>query len=175
MIAGTRYILTADPDLIKAVLATSFDKFGKGKVFNRQFRDFLGDSVFTTDGQEWHDSRQMIRPVFVNQRLGDLEVFEKHIQKLISVISEGEQPAPIQELFFRYTLDVSTEFMYGESVGSLSNPQTEFANSIAEVQKIQAVLARSGCVQNKTADLTKLISHEARCFLLFLGGLIARE
>ena len=143
-IGSRRYILTADHEIIKAVLATQFNNFGKGEIFNRQFHDFLGDSVFTTDGKEWHDSRQLIRPLFVNQRIGDLEVFEKHAQKLLSLINGKGETTELQQLLFQYTLDVSTDFMFGKAVGSLENPQVEFANAISEVQRVQAVIARLG-------------------------------
>ena len=42
--AGERIILTADPENIKAVLATQFHEFGKGKQFNDEWHGFLGDS-----------------------------------------------------------------------------------------------------------------------------------
>ncbi|OCL08893.1 cytochrome P450 [Glonium stellatum] len=143
-VGSRRFILTADHEIIKAVLATQFSNFGKGETFNRQFHDFLGDSVFTTDGKEWHDSRQLIRPLFVNQRIGDLEIFERHAQKLLSLISGKGEITELQQLFYRYTLDVATDFMFGTTVGSLDNPQVKFANAISEVQSVQAILARSG-------------------------------
>lgn len=42
--AGSRVILTSDPENIKAVLATQFDDYGKGKDFNKEWHAFLGDS-----------------------------------------------------------------------------------------------------------------------------------
>ena len=146
-IGSRRYIITADHEIIKAVLATQFNDFGKGETFNRQFHDFLGDSVFTTDGKEWHDSRQLIRPLFVNQRIGDLEVFERHAQRLLSLINGKGGTTELQQLLFQYTLDVSTDFMFGKTVGSLENPQVEFANAIIEVQRVQAIIARAGYIQ----------------------------
>jgi len=140
----TRYILTADHQVIKSILATQFDSFGKGETFNYQWREFLGDSVFTTDGQEWHDSRQLIRPLFVNQRIGDLEIFERYTRKLINLVGGKGQEVDLAPLFYRYTLDVATDFLFGQTVGSLEQPQVEFAAAIAEVQRIQARLARSG-------------------------------
>ena len=56
--AGMRVIFTADPDNIKAILATQFGDYGKGEPFHRDWQDFLGDSIFTTDLEQWHDSRQ---------------------------------------------------------------------------------------------------------------------
>ena len=43
-------------------------------------------SIFTTDGESWHNSRQLIRPQFVKTRVSDLHIFEKHCCKMLSQI-----------------------------------------------------------------------------------------
>ena len=89
----------------------------------------------------------MVRQIFVKERMEDLQIFEKYSQKLIKLIDGHGQPTDVQDLFFRYTLDVSTEFMFGDTVGSLDDPQAEFTAAISDVQEVQAVLARSGYVR----------------------------
>ena len=69
-------IMTADPENIKAVLTTQFQDYGKGVQFHKEWQDFLGDSIFTTDGKQWHDSRQLIRPVFIREKVADLDLIE---------------------------------------------------------------------------------------------------
>ncbi|GKT50158.1 cytochrome P450 [Colletotrichum spaethianum] len=54
---GIRYVVTADPVSIKALLGTQFDDFGKGDRFLRDWKDIIGHNVFTTDGKAWHDAR----------------------------------------------------------------------------------------------------------------------
>lgn len=44
-IAGKRIIATADPENIKAILASQFNDYGKGEDFHNDFRDFLGDGA----------------------------------------------------------------------------------------------------------------------------------
>lgn len=163
-----RYILTAEPEVVKAALATQFEDFEKGEHFNRRWRDFLGNSVFTTgaaldhknipisclcnneadmfctDGQIWHDKRRRIRQIMVKERMGDLEIFERHSQKLLNLIQGRGHETELQKLFFQYTLDVASEFLFGDSVGSLDDPQVEFAAALSEVQRVQVMLARSG-------------------------------
>ncbi|OCL03822.1 hypothetical protein AOQ84DRAFT_137166 [Glonium stellatum] len=41
---AARVVFTADPENIKALLATQFRDYGKGAIFNRDWHDFLGDS-----------------------------------------------------------------------------------------------------------------------------------
>lgn len=134
-VAGRRIVFTADYENIKAILATQFSDYGKGEPFHREWRPFLGDSIFTTDGALWHDSRQLIRPQFIKDRVSDLHVFEKHMQILFRAIANGGaldgenqpvdieagngKPVEISDLFFRFTLDSATEFLLGHDVKSL--------------------------------------------------------
>ena len=134
-VARQRMIFTADPENIKAVLATQFTDYGKGKPFHDDWHAFLGDSIFTTDGEAWHHSRQLIRPQFVKNRVADLEIFEKHVGKLISQFGGRGQEVDVAALFFRFTLDSITDYLLGKSVDSLDDPQAEFASAFAEVQR----------------------------------------
>ncbi|KAB8303191.1 hypothetical protein EYC80_004638 [Monilinia laxa] len=148
---GQRTLFTADPENIKAILATQFTDYGKGKPFHDDWKDFLGDSIFTTDLDQWHDSRQLIRPQFIKDRVSDLDTFERHVQILIKKIkakgkkwdgSQGQE-IDVSDLFFRYTLDAATDFLLGRSVESLEEPG-EFANAFGEVQRVQSIIARAG-------------------------------
>lgn len=144
---GRRVIFTADPENIKAILATQFTDYGKGKPFHDEWKDFLGDSIFVTDLDQWHASRQLIRPQFIKDRVSDLDVFEEHVQILMRQIGEkgygngGE--VDVSDLFFKYTLDAATHFLLGRSVGSLEK-DVEFADAFGEVQRVQNIIARAG-------------------------------
>lgn len=130
-----RSVFTADPDNIKAILATQFTDFGKGEIFHKEWTPFLGDSIFTTDGHMWHTSRQLLRPQFVKSRISDLHCFESHLQTFFKAMANGGalrgedqqvnmdavngRVMDISDLFFRYTLDVATDFLLGKDVKSL--------------------------------------------------------
>lgn len=135
-ILNQRIVFTADPDNIKAILALQFSDYGKGEPFHEEWKDFLGDSIFTTDGPQWHASRQLIRPQFTKDRVSDLYCFDSHMKTLFRTIDNGGplngegqvvregagsgKVIDISELFFRYTLDVTTEFLLGKDTKSLS-------------------------------------------------------
>lgn len=141
---GRRVIVTQDPENIKAVLATQFGDYGKGQRFNELLHEFLGDSIFSTDGKLWHNSRQLLRPQFIKDRVSDLEIFERHTQALMPLLGGQGQTVDVFELFMKYTLDAATDFLLGESVDSLNSNSNEFARAFGEVQRVAAVLARSG-------------------------------
>ncbi|KAF2012255.1 cytochrome P450 52A11 [Aaosphaeria arxii CBS 175.79] len=140
---GQRVILTAEPENVKAILATQFKDYGKGEQFRKDFYDFLGNGIFTTDGHLWHNSRQLIRPQFVKDRLSDLDIFEEHVQILMREFSNGRE-IDAMDLFFRYTLDAATDFLLGKSVESLQNPQTRFADAFMNAQRVQSIISRLG-------------------------------
>ncbi|KAK3724414.1 hypothetical protein LTR37_001038 [Vermiconidia calcicola] len=143
---GQRLVFTSDEENIKAVLATQFQDFGKGPQFRKEWKDFLGLSIFTTDGEIWHNSRMLLRPQFIKDRVSDLHTFESHVQVLLPMLAGAQNGAMVRvdDLFYRFTLDAATDFLMGKSVDSLRNPQAEFADAFTEVQRVQAIIARAG-------------------------------
>ncbi|TGJ85211.1 hypothetical protein E0Z10_g3551 [Xylaria hypoxylon] len=130
---GSRTIETREPSHIKAILAGDFHSFGKGPNFHKIWSPFLGDSIFTTDGKLWHNSRSLIRPMFMTDRISDLIIFERQIEKMITHIPPSGQTIDIMDLFFRMTMDVTTDFLLGESANSLDNPNSEFTFAFNDV------------------------------------------
>ncbi|GAB1213046.1 hypothetical protein ATERTT37_002195 [Aspergillus terreus] len=156
-----RYLLTGDPENIKAILATQFDDFAKGQLFHDTWSQLLGDGIFSTDGAPWRGSRQLMRPLFAKDRVSDLDVLERHVQKLLrNVAAKSGQRLDLCDLLFRYTLDAATDFLLGEPVGSLDNDTQEFATAFDHAQYIQMMIARSGRahVLIPRASLNKSIS-----------------
>lgn len=117
---GTRYLLTREPEHVKTILTAKFSDFGKGDQFHRTWSPFLGDSIFTTDGRLWQDSRGLIRPMFVKERVSDLLIFERWTQTMMSKMAGPGQTVDMADLFYRMTLDVTTDFLLGSSVDSLN-------------------------------------------------------
>jgi cytochrome P450 len=145
ILASSRVIFTADVENTKAILTTQFQDYGKGEQFHGEWKDFLGDSIFTTDGKMWSDSRNLIRPMFIREKVADLDLVEVHVQKLMKFLGPGDgQNVRLDKLFFRFSLDASTHFLYGQSVNSLDDPGSEFATAFDEVQQVQVLEGRLG-------------------------------
>jgi Cytochrome P450 len=140
---GQRMILTADPENIKAMLATDFKSWGKGKILYNNFKHFLGDGILSVDGEKWHGARQIMRPFFEKSRVADLDLYERNVQRLIPILSSNEV-VEIDDLIFRYTLDAISEFLLGSRVGSLENQLNGFTEAFNEVQRVQSVIMRAG-------------------------------
>lgn len=137
---GQRFLFTADPEHIKAILTGKFADFGKGEQFHTVWQPFLGDSIFTTDGHQWQDSRNLIRPMFVKNRVSDLHIFERWTQTMMAQFPTSGKTFDIQDLFYRLTIDIITDFLLGGSVNSLENPRVGFVQAFTDVQRMQTML-----------------------------------
>ena len=89
---------------------------------------FLGNGIFNVDGHIWSNSRALLRPQFHRERVSDLHVFEDHISKMIQLLPKDGKTIDLMVWWFRFTLDASTEYLFGESVESLVNPKVSIFN-----------------------------------------------
>lgn len=99
----------------------------------------FGDGTFTQDGDSWKRSRDLIKPQLAFRKYEDLNVFKQPVEDLLQTISEMGEVVDLQPLFFRFTLDVTTAFLFGESVNSLRCPasagEDTFANAFDTAQR----------------------------------------
>lgn len=142
-VVGRRVIFTADPENIKAILSSQFTEFGKGPAFHHEWKPFLGHGIFAVDGSPWQTSRSLLRPQFTRSRVGDLDCLEAHFQTLLTVMKRQGPIVDMSDLFLRYALDVTTDFLLGVGVDSLTSRHRAFATAFDEVQRIHTVWSRS--------------------------------
>lgn len=114
----TPLIITCEPANLKAVLSLNFKNYGLGSRV-ATFGPLLGHGIFTSDGEHWAQSRAMVRPNFAKDQIADLEKLEELMQGLLALIPTDGSTVDLQDLFFCYTLDSATEFLFGHSVQSL--------------------------------------------------------
>lgn len=100
------------------MLATDFVSFGKGERFHSCAEPFLGDGIFSTDGKLWQDSRNLIRPFFVNERVRDLDIFERGVQALLSKLPPSGQTIDVMDLINRMTFDAIIDFLLGSNANN---------------------------------------------------------
>lgn len=134
-IATSSTIHTIESENIKAVMATNFKDFEVGTPRRRAFSPVVSNSVLMADGAEWEHLRAFLRPSFTRSQVGDLETLEIHVKHLIDVIPQDGSTVDLAGLFFRYSADVVTDLMFGESILSLSDPEA-FAADLSEACRI---------------------------------------
>lgn len=111
-------IVTMEPENIKTVLSLKFKDYTLTNRL-RLLGKLLGKGIFTSDGEDWHNSRALLRPNFARDQLADIDAFERHMEYFVKAIPTDGSTVDLQELFFRMTIDSATEFLFGESVQSL--------------------------------------------------------
>lgn len=121
---GQVFLQTIEPENVKAMLATQFKDFELPRIRKNAFAPIFGHGIFTTDGTEWETSRSLLRPNFNRAQVADLDLFEKHVSKVIARIPKDGSTVDLQTLFFMLTLDSATEFLFGQSAGSLDLGQS---------------------------------------------------
>src|ERR1700760_29681 len=95
----------------------------------------FGDGIFTQEDNAWKNSRHSLRPQFLHRQYEDLSVFEEATDDLLEVIEDSigsNGVVDLQPLFFRFTLDTTTEFLFGESMKSLRAPHKAGERTFAE-------------------------------------------
>lgn len=120
-------IVSRDPANIQAVLATKATDWDVSEHRAASWEPMMGRGIFTTRGDDWKDSRTLVRPLFSKQQVNDLGLFERHAQCLFQAIDENygdnaekgwTEKFDMLPLCYNLALDVVTEMIYGRSVYS---------------------------------------------------------
>ncbi|KAI4758564.1 cytochrome P450 52A1 [Aureobasidium sp. EXF-3400] len=120
---------TIEADNIKTAYSLKFEDWSV-RPARQSFKHLMDGSTFMSDGAAWSHSRGILRPMFVKDRITDLDLYEAHFQKLLKLIPEDGSTFDLGALFHRYAFDVSSEFLFGESLDSLGN-QTDAKAQLA--------------------------------------------
>ena len=118
-ILGGESTWTIEPDNIRQVLAVNFKDYSI-KEREPVLRPLLGRGIFVTDGEDWARSRALLRPNFAKDQVADLSMIERHIQLFLQRIPNTAEMIDLHELIQAFTMDSSTEFLFGESTNTLA-------------------------------------------------------
>lgn len=115
-------LFTIEPKNLQSVLATDFASWGVQPLRLFAFERFVGKGIMCSDEAFWEYSRSLIKPTFTRTRIADIHLlaFDAHVSGLVDLIPSDGSTVDLQPLFARLALDSSTEFLFGESVGSLA-------------------------------------------------------
>ncbi|KAI9847412.1 MAG: hypothetical protein M1837_002601 [Sclerophora amabilis] len=137
---GKQNIMTTEPQNIQALLVWRFKDFQVGEAREHMFGPLLGYGIATSDGPFWEHSRALMTPQFSRDQITDFHDMEVQMQNLFKAISvrskDFAEAVDLMPIFYRFTLDIATEFLFGQSVFS----QLASLKALpSEVEKGQAV------------------------------------
>ncbi|KAI0103610.1 putative N-alkane-inducible cytochrome P450 [Daldinia grandis] len=115
-------LVTRDPDNART-LFTSPD-FDISHHRQLSWMPLLGKGIFTSRGEIWRHSRALLRPQFAREMISDPQLEEHHLQNLWEQLAADAttgwtSKVDLAPLFFKFTLDTATEFIFGQSANSL--------------------------------------------------------
>jgi cytochrome P450 len=141
---GNNGFATMDPENIEVMLSSRFEDFSFGPR-RADFYALLGEGIFNQEGPPWKHSRELLRRQFVRMQYQNLGAFREHVDNMISILDKSEGVVDLQPIFFRYTLDITTALIFGQSVHSLvKEGQDSFSESFSEAANITAYRGRLG-------------------------------
>lgn len=130
-------IKTIEPRNIQAVFASDAESFGNGPLRHFSFSPLVGEGVMTLDGARHERARALIRPTFSKAHIEDEAASNVHVENLIKLLPTDGSTVDLQPVFGRLDLDSSTEFIFGESVASLT------IDSLVDPHKFQAAFTKA--------------------------------
>ncbi|KAI2628032.1 putative N-alkane-inducible cytochrome P450 [Hypomontagnella submonticulosa] len=121
-------LVTRDPENART-LFTSAD-FDISHTRQLSWMPLLGKGIFTSRGDIWKHSRALLRPQFAREMISDPQLEEHHLQHLWGKLAADAGTGwtgkvDLAPLFFRFTLDTATEFIFGQSANSLLKSDSE--------------------------------------------------
>ncbi|XP_071691140.1 cytochrome P450 704C1 [Rutidosis leptorrhynchoides] len=128
-----REIYTTDPVIVEYILKTNFENYGKGTFAYTWLEDFLGDGIFTVDGDKWREQRKLSSHEFSTKILRDFSgvTFRKNAIKVGNMFLEAannNQTVDINDLFMKATADSIFKVAFGYELDNLSGLNEEGVN-----------------------------------------------
>ena len=102
----------------------NFSNYPKGTESYEIFKDFLGDGIFNSDGENWKFHRKTASHMFKINQLKDemTNIFVKHADRIVKNLSElSNIQIDIQQVFYNYTLSTIYELGIGVPLSFTSN------------------------------------------------------
>lgn len=133
-------IHTIDPANIREGLSVRFDDYKLSSFRVNAMVPLFGNGIFTTDGERWSHLRTLLRPSFARRNIvSHLNTLENHVQNFLQSIPQDSSTFDIQKLFFCFTMDTATEFLFGHSVQTLCEGKaSNKMNGITDAEFVEA-------------------------------------
>ncbi|KAK5989794.1 Cytochrome P450 monooxygenase afumB [Cladobotryum mycophilum] len=146
-IVGQDYVFTCDALNIQYMQKHQFDRFTVAADRVHLFKPLSTRGVLTLDGAPWKASREQVRRQLSQYRsVVDLDMHERHIQRLVSELSRfNGEPVDITDALVRSVQDSHSDFVFGESLDLLSKVPSPEKKVVAEAMNYTMdTLAKKG-------------------------------
>lgn len=123
LLLGSWMVNTIEPKNLEVLFSTKFADYEVGFRRRNAFAPLFGKSIFQSDGARWQTLRSQLQLCFSRVQTSQLGLLESHCQRLLAALPPDNQKFDLALFLHRFAADVSTDFLFGESINSLENPQ----------------------------------------------------
>lgn len=112
---GSTVVYTINPDVAQHVVSVGFRKgaFHKGEYMRNKYRPWLGDGIFTSDGEAWKKQRAFAKALFHSVNMQEhVHVFQTTADTLVARLGgivdgngSGSATIDMQDYFLRCECD----------------------------------------------------------------------
>ncbi|KAI5950173.1 hypothetical protein KGF54_005321 [Candida jiufengensis] len=116
-----KFIMTIEPENLRCMMSSAnFNDWNIG-FRPKAFGILLGNSIFSSEGGHWKDSRTLLRPFFAKDHIKHITNMEPFVDRVIKLIKKtnGKTIINLQDIFQDFTMDYTTYLLLGESSDSL--------------------------------------------------------
>ena len=99
--AGTKVINSMEPENFQQVASLSFQDYGKLAMRNKALSPLLGNGIFSQDGASWKHSRDLIKSLFMRAERSDIDWFEVHVNRFLSLIPRDGSTVNLHPLLLK--------------------------------------------------------------------------
>jgi cytochrome P450 len=120
-----RIFFLLHPEDVKHVLHENFDNYVKGPVVHDNLSDFLGDGIFTVDGEKWKKQRQAASHLFKKRLLDEavrvILVHSADVDQLFTEQVLAGDSLDLQKVYSAFTMDSFVEIAFGRKQATLKS------------------------------------------------------
>ncbi|EHK20480.1 uncharacterized protein TRIVIDRAFT_49165 [Trichoderma virens Gv29-8] len=123
---GVKQICTIEGENLKAIQATNFKDFGLEPMRRKTkgAMPFADKGISTTDGKDWEFARFLVKPFFYREVYASIDRIDPYINRLFTLLPKEEGVTfDIQPLIQRWFLDLTSEFIFGKTMDSMTYPE----------------------------------------------------
>ncbi|KAL6895172.1 cytochrome P450 [Trichoderma longibrachiatum] len=122
---GVKQICTTEGENLKAIQATNFKDFGLEPMRRKTkgAMPFADKGISTTDGKNWEFARFLVKPFFYREVYASIDRIDPYVRKFFTLLPEEDGVTfDIQPLIQRWFLDLTSEFIFGKTMDSMTYP-----------------------------------------------------
>ncbi|CAN6483857.1 unnamed protein product [Victoria cruziana] len=161
---GFRGLTTADPQNVEHILRNNFVNYPKGHGFAEMLHDFLGDGIFSADGESWKSQRKTASFEFNTRSLRNFvvntvrEEIRGRLAPFLARACTEDRALDLQDVLERFAFDNVCRIAFGEDPACLRQVSSGSSMEFPERKAIEDAthsISENMSSKNRTDRISK--------------------